>query len=174
MVSCSGVRGNDIVVSVPDQRLALFNKGVIQKTYPISTSKFGLGDKSGSFKTPVGRLEVARKIGKGKAHGTVFKSRKPTGEVLKPNAPGRDPIVTRILWLRGRDSGTHSAFNRYIYIHGTPEERTLGTPSSYGCVRMSSADVAEIYDLVAVGAPVVITTQRLAVVGRMRAPRKEG
>src|SRR5688572_33458179 len=78
----------------------------------------------------------------------VFKDRKPTGEILVPDAPGRDPIVTRILWLRGREAQNANAYRRYIYIHGTLEERTIGTRASYGCIRMRSRDVIQLYDIV--------------------------
>ena len=91
----------------------------------------------------------------------VFKGRRPTGEVLRPNSPGRDPIVTRILWLRGRESQTRNAYGRYIYIHGTPEERKIGKPASYGCIRMRSRDVARLYNQVGVGAKVKVTPGRL-------------
>ena len=158
-VSCSLVPGGDIVVSVPDQRLVLYQQDKLVRSYPISTSRFGLGDTPGSYKTPVGILRVARKIGHGAKPGSVFKSRKKTGEVLLPNAPGRDPIVTRILWLKGNCPSTRNAFERFIYIHGTPEERTLGTPTSYGCVRMASSDIIDLFERVKVGASVVITTQ---------------
>ncbi|MDA7666596.1 L,D-transpeptidase, partial [bacterium] len=90
-----------MLVSVRDQKMAVYQEGSRVATYPISTSKFGLGDKPGSNRTPIGKMEVARKIGGGQPLGMVFKGRRPTGEVLRPNAPGRDPIVTRILWLRG-------------------------------------------------------------------------
>lgn len=160
-ISCSVVPRAEVIVSVPDQRLALYQDDKLLRSYPISTSRFGLGDTPGSYRTPVGTLRVARKIGHGAQPGTVFKSRKKTGEVLPPNAPGRDPIVTRILWLKGTDPSTRNAFDRYIYIHGTPEERTLGTPTSFGCVRMASSDIIDLFKRVSVGSTVVITTRSL-------------
>ena len=90
-----------------------------------------------------------------------FKSRRPTGEIVPVNAPGRDPIVSRILWLKGKEPQNQRAFRRYIYIHGTPEERKLGHPASYGCVRMASRDIIWLYDVVGKGARVDITTSRL-------------
>jgi len=84
----------------------------------------------------------------------VFKSRRPTGEVLKPNAPGRDPIVSRILWLKGTDYHNRNTFGRCIYIHGTPEEYRLGSPASYGCIRMGMRDVCDLYRRVGEGAEV--------------------
>ena len=150
-----------MLVSVEDQKLALYRKGKRVATYPVSTSKFGIGDRPGSNRTPIGEMEVARKIGGGQPQGMVFKGRRPTGEVLRPNSPGRDPIVTRILWLRGRESQTRNAYGRYIYIHGTPEERKIGKPASYGCIRMRSRDVARLYNQVGVGAKVKVTPGRL-------------
>src|ERR1700761_7386945 len=90
-----------ILVSVADHSLALYHRGALLGRYPVSTSRFGLGHRPGSRATPLGRMEVALKIGAGAPLGAVFKSRRRTGEVLVPNAPGRDPIVTRILWLNG-------------------------------------------------------------------------
>ena len=92
-----------VVISVKDQRLALLDHRTLVATYPVSTSKYGLGDWLGSCRTPLGELEVAQKIGDGVPPGTVFKDRRRTGEIVQPDAPGRDPIVTRILWLRGRE-----------------------------------------------------------------------
>src|SRR5208282_6340783 len=129
-----------ILVSVADQSLELYHRETLLGRYPVSTSRFGLGDRPGSRATPLGRMEVARLIGAGAAVGAVFKNRRQTGEILRPDAPGRDPIVTRIIWLRGLQPWNRNAFARCIYIHGTPEERNIGHPASYGCVRMKSAD----------------------------------
>ncbi len=144
------------VISVRDQKMAIMRQGEVVKTFPVSTSKFGLGDQRGSYRTPLGVHSIARKIGAGQPSGMVFKSRKPTGERIEPDAPGRDPIVTRIMWLRGREAQNRNAYSRLIYIHGTAEERTIGTPASYGCIRMTSADVTEAYDLLKIGDPVVV------------------
>lgn len=151
-----------IHISVPDQMMEVREHGTPIAYYPVSTSKFGLGDTRGSNKTPLGNMEIAKKIGGGKRAGTVFKDRKPTGEVLAVDAPGRDPIVTRILWLRGNESQNRNAYQRYIYIHGTPEERNIGTPSSYGCIRMRSVDVIRLYDQVGVGAQVYVINAPLS------------
>jgi lipoprotein-anchoring transpeptidase ErfK/SrfK len=151
----------DVVVSVKDQKLGIYSQGKLTKEYIISTSKFGLGDQKGSNRTPLGQHEVIAKIGKGLPPGAVLKSRRWNGEVLKPNAPGRDPIVSRILWLRGMETTNKNAFNRFIYIHGTPEENRLGKPASYGCVRMGMKDVVDLFDNVNVGAKVVITKGHL-------------
>jgi len=145
-----------IVISTRDQKLAVLDRGTLLATYPISTSKFGLGDSSRSSRTPLGQLAVAKKIGDNAPLGAVFKDRVRTGEIVAPNSPGRDPIVTRILWLRGREAQNANAFGRYIYIHGTPEERLIGRPASYGCIRMRSVDVVQLYSIVGVGAAVTI------------------
>ena len=147
---------HQIVISTHDQRLAVLDRGTLMATYPISTSKFGLGDSLRSSRTPLGHLEVAKKIGDNAPLGAVFKDRIRTGEIVAPNSPGRDPIVTRILWLRGREAQNANAYGRYIYIHGTAEERLIGTPASYGCIRMRSVDVAQLYNIVGVGAAVTI------------------
>ena len=136
--------------------MVLLNDGVPIALYPVSTSRFGLGDLPGSNGTPLGELEIAEKIGGGEPLGMKFKSRVPTGEIVPVDAPGRDPVVTRILWLRGLDANNANAYGRYIYIHGTPEERNVGQPASYGCVRMRSRDVAALYDEVGKGARVYI------------------
>lgn len=149
-------RRNKMVVSVRDQKMLLYCDGKPVKAYKVSTSKFGLGDQPGSNRTPLGRMKVAKKIGCGQPAGAVFKSRRPTGEVLRPNAPGRDPIVSRILWLTGTDSNNRNAFRRFIYIHGTPEVNRLGTPASYGCIRMGTSDVVDLYNRVGAGADVYV------------------
>ena len=150
-----------IVVSVPDQTLALINDGVVIARYRVSTSKFGLGDRSGTYATPLGTMAVASKIGANAPLGAVFKNRRMTGEILRPNAPGRDPIVTRILWLRGLERANAHAFNRNIYIHGTPEERLIGRPASYGCIRMRSSDVAQLFNAVPVGTRIQVSNTGL-------------
>jgi lipoprotein-anchoring transpeptidase ErfK/SrfK len=166
LASCAAPRDTEhhIVVSVHDQKLALLEKGNLVATYPISTSKFGLGDRPGSFGTPLGELEVADKIGDGAPPGTVFKDRRRTGELVAVNAPGRDPIVTRIIWLRGREGRNANAYRRDIYIHGTPEERNIGRPASYGCIRMRSVDIVNLYSQVGQGAQVSIINPPLTTV----------
>ncbi len=147
---------NKMIVSVSDQKMLLVRDGQPVKTYRISTSKFGVGDKPGSNRTPLGHMCVAKKVGCTAPQGAVFKSRRPTGEILKPDSPGRDPIVTRILWLKGLEQRNQNAFKRTIYIHGTPEEKRLGRPASFGCIRMSSRDVVDLYNRVGYGADVFI------------------
>jgi lipoprotein-anchoring transpeptidase ErfK/SrfK len=158
-----------IVVSVPDQRLALVENGLTVARFPVSTSKFGLGDRQASYATPVGLMEVAAKIGDHLPLGAVLKHRQFTGEILKPNAPGRDPIVTRILHLRGLDSGTAGAFGRGIYIHGTAEEANIGRPASYGCIRMRSRDVIRLFDAISVGTKVAVVNQPMTRIFRQLA-----
>lgn len=150
-----------IVVSVPDQTLALIDKGVVTARFPVSTSKFGLGDNPNSYATPLGSMEIASKIGGNAPMGAVFKSRQLTGEVLPPNARGRDPIVTRILWLRGLEKGNARAYSRNIYIHGTPVEKLIGRPVSYGCIRMRSRDVARLFGAVSVRTRVAVLNTKL-------------
>jgi lipoprotein-anchoring transpeptidase ErfK/SrfK len=151
-----------IVVSIPEQKLALLDNGALIATYPISTSRFAIGDAPGSRGTPLGELEIAKKIGDSAPSGMVFKDRRATGEILVPDAPGRDPIVTRILWLRGLEARNANAYSRYIYIHGTPEERNIGTRASFGCIRMRSRDVIQLYDIVGTQARVTILNEPLA------------
>jgi hypothetical protein len=147
---------HQILISARDQKMVLLDQGKLLGVYPVSTSKFGLGDSRGSYRTPLGRLEVADKIGDGVAVGTVFKDRHRTGETIPIDAPGRDPIVTRIIWLRGLEAQNANAFSRDIYIHGTPEERNIGRRASYGCIRMRSNDIIKLYDVIGRGAQVSI------------------
>src|SRR5881397_932099 len=153
-----------IVISTREQKLALLDRGSLMAIYPVSTSKFGLGDWPGSSCTPLGKLEIAEKIGDNAPPGAVFKDRRRTGEIVVPDSPGRDPIVTRILWLRGREAQNANAFARDIYIHGTPEERNIGLPVSYGCIRMRSTDLIQLYDVIGRGARVTIVDEPLAAV----------
>ena len=153
---------HQIVISAREQKLALLDRGNLMAIYPVSTSKFGLGDRPGSSFTPLGELEVAKKIGDHAPVGTVFKDRRRTGEIVAIDSPGRDPIVTRILWLRGRESLNANAYARTIYIHGTPEERNIGLTASYGCIRMRSSDIINLYEIVGRGAEVTIVDAPLA------------
>jgi lipoprotein-anchoring transpeptidase ErfK/SrfK len=150
-----------LIISIRDQKLMLLENGGRVAIYPVSTSKYGVGDFLGRMTTPVGYLTVAKKIGDNAPVGAVFHNRRWTGEILQPNAPGRDPVTTRIIWLSGLEAQNAQAFYRCIYIHGTPEEKTIGRPASYGCVRMKASDIAVLYDQIPVGALVQITTDRL-------------
>jgi hypothetical protein len=156
-----------VIISIRDQKLMLLENGAKVATYPVSTSKFGLGDFWGRMTTPLGYLAVAKKIGDRAPTGAVFHHRRFTGEILAPNSPGRDPVVTRILWLRGLENQNAHAFHRCIYIHGTPEEKTIGRPASYGCIRMKSKDVTALYNQVPLGAIVQIVPDRLPKVSNL-------
>jgi lipoprotein-anchoring transpeptidase ErfK/SrfK len=159
---------NEVIVSVKEQKLMLLQNGAKVTTYPISTSKFGLGDSNGRMTTPIGAMAVAQKIGDHAPLGAVFHNRRFTGEILKPNAPGRDPIVSRIIWLRGLEQSTAHAFSRCIYIHGTAEERTIGRPASYGCIRMKSKDVVDLYGQLPLGAVVKVVPEKLPRVAKAK------
>jgi lipoprotein-anchoring transpeptidase ErfK/SrfK len=152
----------EIIISVPDQQLALIDRGKLISKYAISTSKFGLGDGNGTYQTPHGTLFVSAKFGDRLPAGAVIKNRVPTGEIVKANAPGRDAIVSRVIWLRGMEQQNRSARDRCIYIHGTPEEGRIGTPASFGCIRMRSRDVITLYDLAHIGMHVTVAPKRIA------------
>jgi L,D-transpeptidase YbiS len=127
------------------------------KSYPVSTAANGCGEKNGSFCTPRGRHIVRAKIGAGQPLGAVFVRRRPTGEIWSPELharyPGRDWMLTRLLWLSGKEPGYNrlgdvDTMRRVIYIHGTHDYAELGKPGSHGCIRMRNADIAELFDLV--------------------------
>jgi lipoprotein-anchoring transpeptidase ErfK/SrfK len=144
-----------IDVSVRDQRLILTRDGEELRSYPISTSRFGIGTEEGSLKTPLGRFRIAEKIGDGAATGTIFKAR----VALGPDDPlpdTEDFITSRILWLDGLEEENANTRNRFIYIHGTKHEDEIGTPASHGCIRMRNADVIELFELVDETTQVVI------------------
>jgi lipoprotein-anchoring transpeptidase ErfK/SrfK len=145
----------NIHVSLRDQRLTLKEGETPIRSYPVSTSRFGVGTEQGSMKTPTGRFRVAAKIGGDMPSGTVFQSRVP----LKPDdplPPTEDLVMSRILWLDGLDEHNANTRDRFIYIHGTKHEDKIGIPASHGCVRMRNADVLELFDLVDAGAQVII------------------
>jgi len=144
-----------IDVSVRDQRLILTRDGEELRSYPISTSRFGIGPEEGSLKTPLGRFRIAEKIGDGAATGTIFKAR----VALGPDDPlpdTEDFITSRILWLDGLEEENANTRDRFIYIHGTKHEDEIGTPASHGCIRMRNADVIELFELVDETTQVVI------------------
>ena len=155
-----------IVIHIPGQTLALFDdNGTLLQTYPVSTGANGAGEENGSFCTPRGRHVIRAKIGAGQPLNTVFVKRRPTGEIYSPELgarhPGRDWILTRILWLSGQESGYNrggscDTMRRYIYVHGTPDDTELGRPGSRGCIRMRNADLLELFDRVAAGTAVEI------------------
>lgn len=161
-----------VVITLKDQKLALMQQGKKVKEYDISSSKFGIGGRNGSRRTPTGIHAVTRKVGEGQPVGMVFKACRPTGEVVPVDAAGRDPVVTRVIQLAGLESFNRNSHSRRIYIHGTPEERKIGSPASYGCIRMRSSDVIDLYRYVYRGMPVAIETCSQATY--MKAGEKEG
>jgi len=155
-----------IRIGISSQCLELLDGDAVTASYPISSSARGAGESEGSAQTPRGAHEIRAKIGAGAQPGTVFVGRRPTGEVYTPTLgdaePGRDWILTRILWLRGLEVGRNrlgavDSMRRYIYIHGTPYEDRIGAPASHGCVRMRNADVVDLFDRVEVGTRVEIS-----------------
>ena len=151
---------NSIFINLARQTLELREGGGMIKTYRISSSQNGSGERSGSFKTPRGRHIIRAKIGDGMAENTVFAGRRPTGEIYSPElsreSPGRDWILTRILWLSGCEIGKNrlgdvDTMRRFIYIHGAPDSAVMGKPGSIGCIRMRNADIIELFDSVRVG-----------------------
>jgi lipoprotein-anchoring transpeptidase ErfK/SrfK len=159
--ACAAPLSADMIVSVPDQALALVDRGKLIARYSISTSKFGTGDSAASYRTPLGTLFVSAKIGDRLLPGTIIKNRIPTGEIVGVDAPGRDAIVSRVIWLRGMETQNQRARERCIYIHGTPEERRIGNPASFGCIRMRSRDIIDLYDRVHIGTHVLITLRKI-------------
>lgn len=151
-----------IVINVDKQKLEIVRSGAPTKRFPVSTSKFGLGDDWRSYKTPIGLMQVCSKFGDNLPLGAVIKGGHFTGEVLAPNAPGRDPIVTRVIRLQGLEEQNRHALLRGIYIHGTPEEDRIGKPVSWGCIRMRSKDLLELYQTVEIGTKVLICTKKTA------------
>ncbi len=155
-----------IEINVPSQALTLFaGDGGVMKRYSVSTAKNGVGEQSGSYCTPRGEHIIRAKIGAGQPENTVFVRRRPTGEIwsreLYARYPGRDWILTRILWLSGCEPGRNrlgkvDTMRRYIYIHGSPETAEMGKPGSIGCIRMRNADIVELFDLVPAYTPVKI------------------
>ena len=144
-----------IRIHVPTQTLELLDGDKVAHTYRISTSRFGIGTESGSNKTPAGHFRIAEKHGDGAPPGMIFKSRVASGEFGK-EGDDHDHVQTRILWLDGLDPENANTFERYIYIHGTNAESKLGTPASFGCVRMANVEIIDLFDRVAVGTPVEI------------------
>jgi hypothetical protein len=166
---------HSIRISIGEQTLTLFNEiGEVLRRYSVSTASNGAGEVSGSFCTPRGRHVIRAKIGAGLPANTVLVRRRPTGEIYSPELGSkftdRDWILTRILWLSGCESGRNRGHNkaanpqgcidtmrRYIYIHGSPDQATMGLPGSHGCIRMRNVDIIELFDLVAPYTPVEIS-----------------
>jgi L,D-transpeptidase YbiS len=147
-----------ILISITSQRLDLLSpEEEFIASYPVSTSRFGIGFEEGSFKTPTGRFRICEKIGAGASPWTVFESRVPTGALASSDKEGgEDLILSRILWLEGLDPENANTRNRYIYLHGTNQESLIGTPASHGCIRLRNLDIIELYDRVPLGTPLKI------------------
>ncbi len=150
-----------LVVSVAEQMMVTMEGETPRRLFRVSTSRFGTGDKRGTYLTPLGRMEVVDIVGQGLPVGARLKARQQTGEIVPVDAPGRDSIVTRVLRLRGLEWRNRHALERSIYIHGTPEEAKLKTPASYGCIRMASADIIALCHWVKVGARVDVVEGKL-------------
>jgi len=148
--------GCSLRVDVARQTLYLLSNGAVVKSWPVSTSKFGLGSEPGSFKTPLGRFRVCEKIGGDAPAWAVFKSRVPTGEIAAPGGEA-DGVLTRILWLDGLEESNRNTRERYVYIHGTNQEHLIGQPASHGCIRLRNGDVIELFDMIPAGTEVEIT-----------------
>ncbi|MDY6942375.1 MAG: L,D-transpeptidase [Pseudomonadota bacterium] len=154
-----------IEVSIPDQSLTLWQGTEVLRQYSVSTAANGPGEQADSYCTPRGAHYVRALIGRDAPPGAVFVGRRFTGEIYSPSLaranPGRDWILTRILWLCGREVGKNrlgrvDTFRRYIYIHGSPDELAMGEPGSKGCIRMRNGDVIELFDLAYPGIPLTI------------------
>ncbi len=154
-----------IHIDVPRQSMRLYEGANLLRKYSISSGANGVGETYGSECTPRGAHIIRAKIGGGEAVNSVFVGRRPTGEIYTPDLrekfPGRDWILTRILWLSGTEpgwnrNGPNDTMRRYIYIHGTPDDVELGKPGSRGCIRMANKDIIELFELVEPGTPVMI------------------
>lgn len=146
-----------IQISVCAQRLDLVADGTVLSSYPISTSRFGVGSEEGSMKTPLGKFKIGEKIGADAPVRTVFRSRIPLAPEETPPAAD-DLVLSRILWLDGLEEHNANTRSRFIYIHGTNHEEEIGQPASHGCIRMKNDDLIALFDQVPLGAEVVITT----------------
>jgi len=146
---------SQIDISISDQQLTLRQNGKTVRSYPISTSRFGIGTREGSFKTPTGNFRIAHKIGGDMPNGTIFRSRVPLGPE-DPLPSTEDLVMSRILWLEGLDAHNGNTRDRFIYIHGTKDGDKIGTPASHGCIRMRNDDVDELFELDDETTPVVI------------------
>ena len=160
-----GQSADSILVDISDQELIAYLEGSETATYPISSSKYGIGNQEGSNRTPLGLHIVQKKFGSGLSAGSILKGRIATGEIASitrdPVATDDDYVTSRILWLKGTELGLNQgpgidSFERYIYIHGTHEEGLIGRPASHGCIRMKNDDVIELFNIVPIGTQVRI------------------
>jgi lipoprotein-anchoring transpeptidase ErfK/SrfK len=145
----------NLLVDVARQVVEMMEGEVVTATWPVSTSRFGLGFEEGSFRTPTGRFSIAEKIGDGAPAGMIFRSRIETGKVAEQGGE-EDLVLTRILWLEGLDPQNANTRQRYIYIHGTNQENLIGTPASHGCIRLRNNDMIDLFDRVHEGTHVEI------------------
>jgi L,D-transpeptidase catalytic domain len=150
-----------LTVSITDQTVSLFEQNKFVKKFPCSTSRFGIGQTEGSNRTPLGLHRIAEKIGAGEPAGTVFKARKVVGHTSQPEFADAK-ITTRILWLEGLEPGFNCDGNvdshaRYIYIHGTADQNSIGKPTSCGCIHLADADLISLFDLLPSGTLVWIS-----------------
>ena len=148
----------ELRVTISRQIIEVWRDNLFLSSYPVSTSKFGLGNEEGSFRTPLGNFEICEKYGEEESLNTIFNARKPAGK-WNPcdKTEDGDLILSRILRLNGLEEANANAFQRYIYIHGTNHEDKIGSPASNGCIRMKNSDIAELYDLVPLGTPLLIS-----------------
>lgn len=153
----------EVSISLTRQTLQLCRAGRVEREFLVSTSRYGPGEQRGSLCTPRGRHIIRAKIGRDLPPGAVLRGRRPTGEVFSPELhraqPGRDWILSRILWLSGLEPGRNrlgdvDSMRRYIYVHGTPDHEPMGVPFSHGCIRMRNAEVCWLFDVVSAGTPV--------------------
>lgn len=163
--------GDWLLVGVASQRLRHYRGTRLLADYPVSTARNGVGETAGSECTPRGWHVVRARIGGDLPLGAVLRGRRPTGEIWTPElhaaCPGRDWILTRVLWLSGQETGFNrgraadgrlvDSMRRYIYLHGTPDSEPMGEPLSHGCVRLRNADIAELFEQVPAGTPVLIS-----------------
>lgn len=152
---CNKIQANKLMIRILVKRqiLSLLKDNQVIRQYPVSTSKFGIGNRSGSNKTPLGLHRIVSKIGRNAPLGTIFKRRRNTSKIAKVGVGQGDLITTRILRLEGLEKGINKgkgidSLKRCIYIHGTPEEKLISKPTSHGCIRMKNRDIVELFGLV--------------------------
>ena len=152
-----------LVISVPDQRMALLDGETVIREFSISTALKGVSEALNSDGTPQGLHVIAEKIGDGQPVGMIFKGREPIGVISELNpTEGIPPVVTRLFRLRGLESGNQTTYDRLIYLHGSPHEAQLGQPASGGCIRMKSDDVIALFNTIEIGTPITILESKLS------------
>jgi len=153
------------IISISEQKLYAFLNAELIDSYPVSTSRFGVGQEEGSYKTPLGIHCVKEKIGEDAEITEIFKARERTHTLAaiehKNIKTDQDCITSRILWLEGLEEGINKgvgvdSFERYIYIHGTHEEGLIGQPASEGCIRMKNEDVINLFNILEISSLVIV------------------